>query len=230
MMRNYVLECYLTKATKNSEGVTNWEELDKKTNGLSAVYTFIGLFLNDQIYAYMVELQDEFKKKNKYRHTIKYLFNKMKSEMKQYNQKMFRITDGIEEYYADVTIDMEEHIKPSIENYKNIVKEVIEDNGVDKEKSNIIAQLVTINVLCQATRVTINQFQERIVHTYGLVNNPVKILDMKRIEKYSDSLTNIIAGKIRINFSECEKVREAFDNFTNTLLDTDSWSKLIVEE
>ena len=230
MMRNYVLECYLTKAAKNSDGVTSWEELDKKTNGLASVYTFIGLFLNDQIYAYMVEIQEELKKKNKFKHSVKYLFNKMKTEMQNYNKNMFRITKGLEEYYADVTIDMEEHIKPSIENYKNVIKEVVENNGIDEERSNIIAQLVTINVLCQATRITINEFQERIVHVYGLVNNPAKILDMRSIEKYSDSLNKLISGKIRINFTELEKVREAFDNFTNTLLDTDSWSNLIVEE
>lgn len=48
-----------------------WEEIDGRTNGAITGLTYSLFFTNDQIYNYVIEMRDEIRKTEMYKHRVK---------------------------------------------------------------------------------------------------------------------------------------------------------------
>ena len=68
-MKNYLLQHYLASAPK----AESWEEIDEQSGMKVTAFTYITLFLNDQVYAYEALLGQEIKESPLYKGSAKLL-------------------------------------------------------------------------------------------------------------------------------------------------------------
>lgn len=225
-IRNYAAECYLATAIQGKH-MKDWEAVEKDSNGLVSLLTYISLFINDQIYGYYAEMSEVLNKSKLNRHMVKKLFRDMGREIKSYNKTVnYALGDAIE-FFTDSMITMEEDMKPSIERYRWQINQFLTDKGVEAERNEIASYASTINMLAQAVGVVIDTFEAIMRKRYGIARNPLNYIRMDRIEKISGELANVTAdNKNVINLNDEEKIRVAFEAFYNRLLRGDALKKV----
>ena len=226
--RNYFAECYLATTRKD---INSWEDMENDSGGLVGALTYITLFLNDQIAGYMFELNDMMKQSQHNRHAVKKILNDMNREIKRYNTVINGTTKDIAEYYADVMARIEEDLKPALETYRFSVSRNLLKHGVAGEINSIASYAAVINMLCQTSRITIDEFYLKFKGRYRITCNPLSYLKMDRLEKLSDSLGNAVTPKtIHLNLNEANDVNMAFEAFSNKLLYGNTLNKIIGEK
>ena len=72
-MTNYFLQHYIASSPKGD----SWEEIDEQSGMKVTAFTYITLFLNDQVYAYEATLEQEIRKSSLFKGSLKYIFNKL---------------------------------------------------------------------------------------------------------------------------------------------------------
>ena len=86
-MRNHVLEHYLSAAPK----ADSWDEIDELSGMKVTAFTYITLFLNDQVYSYEATLEQEIRKSSLFKGSLKYIFNKLHKAVGDYNRLIIRL-------------------------------------------------------------------------------------------------------------------------------------------
>ena len=227
--RNYFAECYLATTRKD---INSWEDMENDSNGLVGALTYITLFLNDQIAGYMFELEEKLTGSKLYKHSTKKYFNEMKREIKRYNAVINGTTKGIAEYYASIMVVLEEDLKPHLETYRYSVSSFLLKFGISGERNEIASYASVINMLCQTSRITIDEFYIKFKTKYRITCNPLDYLRMGTIENLSGKLSDSVSETnkdVKINLNEADNVIKAFEAFNNKLLYGESFNKAIGE-
>lgn len=88
----------------------------RKPFGAESRFEYVALYCNDQIENMVLDLEPLISGMPYFRHKVKHLFNKMKSEVRSYSIGRRRHTEISESEFADLMIEMEERYK-SISTY-----------------------------------------------------------------------------------------------------------------
>lgn len=128
--RNLVAECYVAGIRKNLS--LSWEEMDKRSGGMISSFTSLVLFLNDQIYAADMELNEILPSdKDLYRGAVRKTYARLHKSVDSF-QTVNNSYLGKETSYlmASVLSDVEEDMKPHIDNMYYAVSQILLDAGV----------------------------------------------------------------------------------------------------
>ena len=135
-IRNYAAECYLATSIQGKH-MKDWEAVEKDSNGLVSLLTYISLFINDQIYGYYADMSEVMNKSGLNRHMAKKLFRDMGREIRSYNSMINSAMGDASDFFADSMITMEEDLKPSLERNRWQINQILTDKGVDAERNEI---------------------------------------------------------------------------------------------
>lgn len=223
--RNYVLEHYLS-AIPN---VNSWEEIDEQSGMKVSAFTYITLFLNDQVYGYEALLEQELKKSNLYKGGVKHCFNRLHQAVRDYNGLMARtLPPGQSELMADILCRLEDELKPSLDTYLYQVSQYLLDAGFTGEANRFASIVSTINMLAQVSNLTIDVFNEKVCKPFHVVGNPLAYLNMDRVKYLSGKLSDLLTpGGKTINLNDGKGIAAAFTAFNNRLLYSGAFERAI---
>lgn len=224
-MRNHVLEHYLSATPK----ANSWDEIDEQSGMKVSAFTYITLFLNDQVYAYEAMLEDEIKKSNMYRERVKYCFNLLHKAVKEYNRLMMNtLSPRQSDLMADILSSLEEELKPSLDTYLYQVSQYLLDAGINGEANRFASIASTINMLAQTSNLTISVFNDTVCKPFRIDCNPLAYLNMDRVKYLSGELSDVLTpGGRPINLNDGKGIAAAFSAFNNRLLYSGAFERAI---
>ena len=224
-MRNHVLEHYLSAAPK----ANSLDEIDEQSGMKVSAFTYITLFLNDQVYGYEAMLEDEIKKSKLYKGSVKYNFNRLHQSVKEYNRLMMNtLSPGQSELMADILSSLEEELKPSLDTYLYQVSQYLLDAGINGEANRFASIASTINMLAQTSNLTISVFNDTVCKPFRIDCNPLQYLNMDKVKFLSGELGDILTPKREhINLNEGKGIVDAFTSFNNRLLYSGAFERAI---
>ena len=224
-VRNHVLEHYLSAVPK----ADSWDEIDEQSGMKVSAFTYITLFLNDQVYGYEAMLEDEIKKSKIYRERIKYCFKRLHQAVKEYNRLMMNtLSTGQSELMADILSSLEGELKPSLDTYMYQVSQYLLDAGINGEANRFASIASTINMLAQTSNLTISVFNDTVCKPFRIDCNPLQYLNMDKLKFLSGELGDILTPKREhINLNEGKGIVAAFTSFNNRLLYSGAFERAI---
>ena len=200
--RNLVAECYVAGIRKNLS--LSWEEMDKKSGGMVSSFTYLVLFLNDQIYAADMELNEILPgDKDLYRGAVRKTYARMHHSTASF-QTANNSYPGKEASYlmASVLSDVEEDMKPHIDKMYYAVSQILLDSGVSGNRNAVASKATVINMLCQVSRLMIAEFGNRIWRLFGERDNRLQPLSQDKHEFLSYNLMEeVIPKDIKIDLN-----------------------------
>lgn len=156
--RNLVAECYVAGIRKNLS--LSWEEMDRKSGGMVSSFTYIILFLNDQIYASDMELNEILPgDKDLYRGGVRKTYARLHKSVASF-QTVNNSYLGKEASFlmASVLSDVEEEMKPHIDNMYYAVSQILLDAGVSGNTNAVASKAAVLNLLCQVSCLMIKEY------------------------------------------------------------------------
>lgn len=226
----YTRKCFkgLSNIRHDRNSRLSWEELDRISNRLITHTTFLLLFVNDQIYNMAFELKETIKKTPYYKHGVKKNTNELFRFMDSYN--MLLAGNGIDkDVMANVTQDMEDIIKPYLDEYTKEVGTVLSKSGInDNCLDHILSVADTIIILCNISNRLILDFPNVMKRFTNLTNNPLEWLSVKKASMLSGSIISALMPKDkRVDLNEHESINTAWINMKDKLLDWKSMTDII---
>lgn len=224
-MRNHVLEHYLSATPK----ANSWDEIDEQSGMKVSAFTYITLFLNDQVYGYEAMLDDEIRKSNMYRERVKYCFNLLHKAVKEYNRLMMNtLSPAQSDLMADILSSLESELKPSLDTYLYQVSQYLLDAGINGETNRFASIASTINMLAQTSNLTISVFNDTVCKPFRIDCNPLAYLNMDRVKYLSGELSDVLTpGGRPINLNDGKGIAAAFSAFNNRLLYSGAFERAI---
>ena len=226
--RNLVAEFYVAGIRKNLS--LNWEEMDKKSGGMVSSFTYLVLFLNDQIYAADMELNEILPgDKDLYRGAVRKTYARMHHSIASF-QTVNNSYLGKEASYlmASVLSDVEEDMKPHIDKMYYAVSQILLDSGVSGNRNAVASKATVINMLCQVSRLMIAEFGNRIWRLFGERDNRLQPLSQDKHEFLSYNLMEeVIPKDIKIDLNGDERLERAFEAFNTRMLYGNYFNKAI---
>lgn len=224
-MTNYLLQHYLASAPK----AESWEEIDEQSGMKVTAFTYITLFLNDQVYAYEALLGQEIRKSKLYRGSVKHNFTRLHLAVKEYNRLMMRTLSPVQgDFLAGILSRLEEELKPSLDTYLYQVSQYLLDSGISGEANRLASIASTINMLAQTSNLTISVFNDTVCRPSRIMGNPLQYLNMDRVLYLSGILSDTLTpnGKM-VNLNDGNGIADAFTAFNNKLLYSGAFDRAI---
>lgn len=226
---------YVRSVETTSTFLRNSIEFDKG-EGLQASeqFTFVGLFVNDQIYNYLIELEETMKKTGFFRHNFKKTFLEMKREVEKYNRMMFRKIQKDEIIYADITQAMEDHLRKHLEILRYSISQSLLDNNVQSSLNHLASLSVLINILCQCSKIVANAFTERVYEKFGVRATNLDYLQLTEVDRLSQKLANLLVSpakdKTELDLNRIPSIMTAFNVLVNKMLEPEYFTKIIEKQ
>lgn len=226
---------YVRSVEATSRHLRNSIEFDKG-EGLQASeqLTFVGLFVNDQIYNYLIELEETMKKSGFFRHEFKKTFLEMKREIEKYNRMMFRKIEKDEIVFADITQEMEDHLKKHLEILRYSISQALLDNGIEGSLNLLASLSALINMLCQCSRLTAKAFTQRVYEKFKVRATNLDYLKLTEVERLSQKLADLLVpptkDKTELNLNNQLSVMTAFNVFVNKMMEPEYFTKIIEKQ
>lgn len=224
-MKNYLLQHYLASAPK----AESWEEIDEQSGMKVTAFTYITLFLNDQVYAYEALLGQEIKESPLYKGSAKHYYNRLHLAVKEYNRLMMRTLSPVQgDFLAGILSRLEAELKPSLDTYMYQVAQYLLDSGITGEANRLAAIASTINMLAQTSNLTISVFNDTVCRPFRVEGNPLQYLNMDRVQYLSGTLSDALTPNSQtVNLNNGQGIAAAFTAFNNKLLYSGAFDRAI---
>lgn len=219
---------YATEA-RRSYLVNNFDKILNSLNALHSTVEAMGLFVNDQVYNYILKLEPEIKKSPIYKHRVKRMFNDISKEIRRYNSSIYMMDKSRSIVVADITQLMEDELMPYIEDLSQIMTDVIRLRQLPPDRVNIAVLALTTSSLAAVSGRIVSVGYE-IVRDMGggQGGNPFSFMDIGKIEYLATELSNdITKGEIQLQEDEARKVSDAMDVFLQKMSDEEIVDKII---
>lgn len=208
----------------------SWNEIDQDTGGLVTSLTYIVLFLNDQVYNSTIELRDNIKDTSFYKHEVKKHVNDLYRFMRSYNTNIGVTAKVNQEALAIITQSMEDDIKPHIDRYGFAISQSLHNAGIHGGLNNLISISSTIDMLCQASKITIRHFYTAISKYAPLACNPLLYFSMDKAMFLTRRITDCLPPKdVHIDLNKIPTISTAFQAIANKLLSPKVFEKAFSE-
>lgn len=226
--RNLVAECYFAAERRNRN--LSWEQMDKMTEGMVSSFTYLVLFINDQIYAADMEINEVLPNDPElYRGSARKTYARLHKSIDNFvtvNNSYL----GKEGSYAtaDVLASVEDDMKPHINNLYYAVSQSLLEAGVEGNRNIVASKVAILNMLCQLSRILILEFDRRLRSRFGEGRNPLEVLSQDKHEYLSFNLMeDLVPKSVKVNLSKDDRIDRAFDVFNNKLLHGDFFNKAL---
>lgn len=208
----------------------SWEDIDQGTGGLVTSLTYIVLFLNDQVYNSVLQLREEIRITPFYKQEVKKNVNDLYKYMRSYNTNIGITAKVNADALAIITQSMEDDIKPHIDKYGFAISQALHNAGCHGELNQLISISSIIDMLCQASKITIRDFYTAICKYAPLVCNPLLYLSMDKAMFLSRNITDSLTPKdVHVNLNEIPAISTAFQAIANKLLSPEVFEKAFNE-
>ena len=189
----------------------------------------MGLFVNDQVYNYILKLEPEIKKSPIYKHRVKRMFNDISKEIRRYNSSIYMMDKERSVVVADITQLMEDELMPYIEDLSQIMTDVIRLRQLPPDRVNIAVLALTISSLAAVSgRIVSAGYEIMKEMGGGQGGNPFLFIDIGKIEYLATELSNeITKGEVQLEEDEARKVSDAMDIFLQKMSDEGIVDKII---
>lgn len=222
-MINYAIEA------RRSYLVNNFEKILSSLNSLHSTVEAMGLFVNDQVYNYIIKIEPEIKKSPVYKHRAKKMFNDIIKEIKRYNSSIYMMNKDRSVVVADITQLMEDELMPYIENLSQIMRDIIRLRKLPSDRTEIAVLMLTISSLAAVSgRIVSAGYEIMKEMGGGQGGNPFLFMDIGKIEYLATELSNdITGGEIELSADDAERVSDAMDVFLQKMSDEKIVDKII---
>lgn len=195
---------------------------------------FVGLFINDQIYNYLIELEESLKKSSFFRHNFKKTFLEMKCEIEKYNRMMFCKIRKDELIFADITQAMEDHLKKHLEILRYSISQTLLDNNIEGALNLLASLSVLINILCQCSKIVATAFTEKVYEKFGIRATNLDYLKLTEVERLSQKLAGLLVSpskdKAELDLNRIPSIMTAFNVLLNKMLEPEYLIKIIEKQ
>lgn len=219
---------YATEA-RRSYLVNNFDKILNSLNSLHSTVEAMGLFVNDQVYNYIVKIEPDIRKSPLYKQRFKKMFNDIGKEIRRYNNLIYTMNKKRSMVVADITQVMEDELMPYIENLSQIMRDIIRLRSLPSDRAEIAVLMLTISSLAAVSGRIVSAGYEIIREMGGgQGGNPFLFLDIGKIEYLATGLSNeITGGEIQLEEDEARKVSDAMDIFLQKMSDEKIVDKII---
>lgn len=219
---------YATEA-RRSYLVNNFDKILNSLNSLHSTVEAMGLFVNDQVYNYIVKIEPDIRKSPLYKQRFKKMFNDICKEIRRYNNLIYTMNKKRSMVVADITQVMEDELRPYIENLSQIMRDIIRLRSLPSDRAGIAVLMLTISSLAAVSGRIVSAGYEIIREMGGgQGGNPFLFLDIGKIEYLATELSNeITGGEIQLEEDEARKVSDAMDIFLQKMSDEKIVDKII---
>ena len=204
---------------------------ERKPFGADSRFEYVALYCNDQIENMVLDLEPLISGMPYFRHKVKHLFNKMKSEVRSYSIVRRRHTEISESEFADLMIEMEERYKKHIDILVFSISNSLLKDNVAGDNNKILSSLLAMGMLTQVGHCTRDFFVKAIQSRYGIqyTSDALDYLYMAGFNHHLIKLCNELATKVfgiddRIYQG---KVTEAFNAFIVKILGEGEFERVI---
>lgn len=209
--------------TRYNYFATNLEDIISEASRLSNTIESIVMFINDQVYNYVLKLSDGIKKDAIYKQSIKKTFNEIDKSINRYNILMRDDSP----YRIKITVipEIEQLMKD------DFVKLINEISDTTNEKLSIIGfkqdriELATLSIIISC----LSTISDKILHdgskmlrniSEGFFEPEYTELDIHGVTYLSTKLSNYLTnGEIDLNKDSPAKISNAIDAFFNNVFD-----------
>lgn len=219
---------YATEA-RRSYLINNFDKILNSLNSLHSTIEAMGLFVNDQVYNYIVKIEPDIRKSPLYKQRFKKMFNDICKEIRRYNNLIYTMNKKRSMVVADITQVMEDELMPYIENLSQIMRDIIRLRSLPSDRAGIAVLMLTISSLAAVSGRIVSAGYEIIREMGGgQGGNPFLFLDIGKIEYLATELSNeITGGEIQLEEDEARKVSDAMDIFLQEMSDEKIVDKII---
>ena len=219
---------YATEA-RRSYLINNFDKILNSLNSLHSTIEAMGLFVNDQVYNYIVKIEPDIRKSPLYKQRFKKMFNDICKEIRRYNNLIYTMNKKRSMVVADITQVMEDELMPYIENLSQIMRDIIRLRSLPSGRAGIAVLMLTISSLAAVSGRIVSAGYEIIKEMGGgQGGNPFLFLDIGKIEYLATELSNeITGGEIQLEEDEARKVSDAMDIFLQKMSDEKIVDKII---
>lgn len=219
---------YATEA-RRSYLINNFDKILNSLNSLHSTIEAMGLFVNDQVYNYIVKIEPDIRKSPLYKQRFKKMFNDICKEIRRYNNLIYTMNKKRSMVVADITQVMEDELMPYIENLSQIMRDIIRLRSLPSDRAGIAVLMLTISSLAAVSGRIVSAGYEIIREMGGgQGGNPFLFLDIGKIEYLVTELSNeITGGEIQLEEDEARKVSDAMDIFLQKMSDEKIVDKII---
>ena len=204
---------------------------ERKPFGADSRFEYVALYCNDQIENMVLDLEPLISGMPYFRHKVKHLFNKMKSEVRSYSIGRRRHTEISESEFADLMIEMEERYKKHIDILVFSISNSLLKDNVAGDNNKILSSLLAMGMMTQVGHCTRDFFVKAIQSRYGIqyTCDSLDYLYMAGFNHHLIKLCNELAVKVfgiddRIYQG---KVTEAFNAFIVKILGEGEFERVI---
>ena len=212
--------------------ITESESLQEWVSQLTCMV----MFLNDQIYNQIVELETEMKAAGVMKFEMKKNYNELRKYIENYNLRLFGKIGVNADVFADITLYMEKEVKPSIDILMYQISQELLNCNISGAKNHIASRLLLINLLQQGVKGAVNSFKERIFQSRGYYPENMDPLLLKEIEYLSFKMSEDLivtksksksdGGGVTLLVSS-EKIMTAFKVMTNKVVSKELYEKAV---
>lgn len=217
-----------TEGTSKSISRT-WQEIEDNSNGMVSKFTFRVLFLNDQIYAADMELNEILPKdKDLYSGEIRKTYDQLHRSIFDFQKQNNSLLGKDASYFtANVLCDVEEELKKYIDDMCEAVSLILRNSGVFWNTNAVASKAAVLNLLCQVSCLMIKEYGERLKR-FGVTYNALIPLSQEKQEFLSYNLMRqVIPQNVKIDFDNDNFLNKAFDVFTKRMFQGDCFCKAI---
>ena len=119
----------------------------------SLLYKYCGLWMNDQIYRLLMEIEKHLTDSGLYRREAKHHFLEAKKEMRRYNALLPSRHNLTDERFAEVMQNMEDLLKPSLDILCFSVSQQLLHHDLTGELNSLLSKIVVVGMLSAANKV-----------------------------------------------------------------------------
>ena len=225
--RNLVANPKVAGANKNIS--QTWQEIEESSSGIVSNFTFRVLFLNDQIYAADMELNEILPKdKDLYQGAVRKTYDYLHQSIADFQKQNNALLGKDASYFtANVLCDVEEELKKYIDDMCEAVSQILRNAGVFWNTNAVASKATVLNLLCQVSCLMIKEYGERIKR-FGVTDNALLPLSQEKQELLSYNLMEqVIPKNIKLNFDNNNLLNKGFDAFTKKMLQGDCFRRAI---
>lgn len=188
------------------------------------------LFVNDQVYNAAFQLKEEIRETPYYRHETKKHVNDLFKFMDRYNRQICGVAKVNVQALAIITQSLEDDIQPHIYRYRMAISRTLHNSGVHGDLNSLISLSSTIDMLCQASAITISDFFTAISKYAPLACNPLEWLSVGKAMYLVRRITDLLVPEeVYINLNEVPAIATAFQAIANKLLSPEVFEKAFNE-
>ena len=194
----------------------------------SLTVKYAALWMNDQVYALLMEVKELMVATGLYRHSAKHIYNKAWKEMERYNSLLRdRIAIDICRF-AGITQDMEDMMKPHLDRLVIAISGETLSHGIGGDMGTLLAKTVAINMLCASNKAAVDVFRRETRELFGVSSDALDYLYMECLSQLTRKLeVEIAPGLDDVSLTDSGKVMEAFNVFVRRLIDKETFGKVL---